>query len=61
VLEQPPQLVALHDPQHDMPEAGREIFFFTLPPPHFGHSGGFWAEIGMSRSNSSPQSLHWYS
>jgi len=61
VLEQLPQLVELQDPQFDLPDAGREIFFLTFLPLHFGQSGGFWEEIGMSLSNSSPQSLHSYS
>jgi len=50
--------VELHDPQPDFPEAGREIFFFTFLPLHFGQSGAVGEESGMSLSNSSPQSLH---
>ncbi len=58
MVEQLEQLVELHDPQPDFPEAGREIFFFTFLPLHFGQSGAVGEESGMSLSNSSPQSLH---
>jgi hypothetical protein len=60
-VEQLEQLAELHDPQPDFPDAGRDIFFFTFLPLHFGQSGEDGEERGTSFSNSSPQSLHWYS
>jgi hypothetical protein len=55
------QLVELHESQPDLPDAGRDIFFLTFFPPHFGQSGASFADMGTSRSKHSPHAVHSYS